>query len=303
MPKLVATTTTDPAALKARVREFWNANPCGSKFAPEDIGTPQFFAAIEAHRYATEWHIPLMVNFPQWQGKRVLEIGCGLGTDGVQFGRAGADYTAVDLTPRAIELVQQRFQQEGLKGQFLVADAENLPFETGQFDLVYSHGVLHHTPDTPRTITEVYRILKPGGKAMIMLYHKNSYNYYGNIMFFRQLGARLLHFSWGPKLVHRLTGENLAALVQLRADMRRNPQFFSPAEFLNQNTDGAGNPLAKVYTRRTATAMFHQFRHTTTAVRFLNKRWLPLLGNWLPRSIEAPLARLWGWHLWIIAEK
>lgn len=290
--------------LKSQVRAFWNEHPCGSKFAREEIGTAQFFRAIEEHRYATEWHIPEMVDFPRWRGAAVLEVGCGMGTDGVQFARAGARYTGIDLTPRSIEIVRGRFALENLPGNLQVADAENLPFEDNYFDLAYSHGVLHHTPDTARAINELHRVLKPGGRALVMLYHKNSYNYYGNIMFFRRIGAMLLRLDRGPQLVHRLTGEDLSALERLQADMRKDPQrFFSAAEFLNQNTDGAGNPLAKVYTRRTASQMFTRFRSVTTAVRFLNKRWLPVVGPRLPRPLEALLARVWGWHLWIIAEK
>src|SRR5688572_13379813 len=114
--------------LKLQIREFWNEHPCGSKFARAEIGSSEFFDAVERHRYETEWHIPQMVNFSSWRGARVLEVGCGLATDAVQFARAGARYTGVDLTPRAIELGRHRFMQAGLEGEFQVADAENLPF-------------------------------------------------------------------------------------------------------------------------------------------------------------------------------
>jgi ubiquinone/menaquinone biosynthesis C-methylase UbiE len=290
--------------IKTQIREFWNEHPCGSKFAQSEIGSAEFFEAVERHRYQTEWHIPQMVNFPRWRGARVLEIGCGLATDAVQFARAGADYTGIDLTPRSIELARHRFLESGLTGNFQVADAENLPFEDNQFDLVYSHGVLHHTPDTQRAINEVHRVLRPRAMAIVMLYHKNSYNYYGNIMFFRRLGAMLLRYDWGPRLVHSITGEDLSALERLQSDIRRDSgRFFSREEFLNQNTDGAGNPLAKVYTRKQARNLFERYGAVDTSVRFLNKRWLPIVGPLLPRIIEDPLARLLGWHLWIFARK
>ncbi|MBK7993350.1 MAG: class I SAM-dependent methyltransferase [Blastocatellia bacterium] len=293
-----------PEELKQKVREFWNENPCGTKFAQAEIGTVEFFNAIEKHRYETEWHILEMANFPAWKGKTVLEVGCGLGTDAVQFARAGAIYTGVDLTPRSIELVGKRFQQQNLTGNFQVADAENLPFPDNHFDLVYSHGVLHHTPDTQKAINEVHRVIKPGGRALVMLYHRNSYNYYGNIMFFRRFGAKLLQYEWGPKVVNLITKEDINALKRLQNDMKKNPeQFFSQEEFLNQNTDGAGNPLARVYNRSEAAQLFSRFGKVETAVRFLNKRWIPIIGKFLPKAIESPLARLWGWHLWIIANK
>lgn len=290
--------------LKARVHDFWQANPCGAKFAEAAIGTREFFETIERHRYQTEWHIPEVVGFERWRGKDVLEVGCGLGTDAVSFARAGARYTGIDLTEASIELVRKRFEDEGLSGELRVSDAEALPFADASFDLVYSHGVLHHTPDTERAIDEARRVLRPAGTAMVMLYHKNSYNYYVNIMILRRMGARLLGFEWGPSFVHNLTGEDEDRLRELQQLYRRDPKrFLARDEFLSQNTDGAGNPLARAYTRREAVKMFSRFSDVRTEVHFLNKRWIPLVGRRLPRSFERRLARRAGWHLWIIAKK
>jgi ubiquinone/menaquinone biosynthesis C-methylase UbiE len=290
--------------LKSRVHDFWQANPCGAKFADMQIGSREFFQAVEQHRYETEWHIPEVVQFERWRHKRVLEIGCGLGTDAINFARAGADYTGVDLTERSIELVQRRFAFENLQGNLQTADAENLPFADNTFDLIYSHGVLHHTPDTQRAINEAHRVLKPGGKAMVMLYHKTSYNYRVNIMLLRRMGARLLAFDWGPAFVHGITGEDENRLRELQELYRRDKsRMLSREEFLNQNTDGAGNPLARVYTRSEALKMFSRYREARTEVHFLNKRWMPLVGRLLPRAIEKALAHRIGWHLWIMAEK
>ena len=121
------TVDTD-SELKERVRAFWQAHPCGTKFSDAEIGTREFFARIEAHRYAKEWHIPEAADFAGARGLRVLEIGCGLGTDGVRFAKAGADYTGVDLTDAAIELARKRFVLSGLRGELRVSDAENLDF-------------------------------------------------------------------------------------------------------------------------------------------------------------------------------
>src|SRR5437762_11911389 len=128
------------AELKERVRAFWQAHPCGTKFSDAEIGTPEFFERIEAHRYAKGWHIPDAADFAGAHGLRVLEIGCGLGTDGVQFAKAGAIYTGVDLTEAAIDLARRNFDLNDLRGEFRVADAENLDFTDQSFDLVYSHG-------------------------------------------------------------------------------------------------------------------------------------------------------------------
>jgi ubiquinone/menaquinone biosynthesis C-methylase UbiE len=290
--------------LKARVHDFWQANPCGAKFAGLPMGSREFFLAVERHRYETEWHIPEVVRFDRWRDKQVLEIGCGLGTDAINFARAGAHYTGVDLTERSIELVERRFAYESLSATLRTADAENLPFADNTFDLVYSHGVLHHTPDTGRAINEAHRVLKPGGTAMVMLYYKNSYNYRVNIMTVRRLGARLLAFDWGVKLLHAVTGEDNARLRELQRLYRHNrEQMLAREEFLNQNTDGAGNPLARVYTRAEALAMFSRFRTARTEIHFLNKRWIPLPSRLIPRSLEGRLANRLGWHLWVIGEK
>src|SRR5712664_4770979 len=114
------------ANLKERVRAFWQANPCGVKFADAAPGTRRFYELVEAHRYSSEWHIPIAADFASSGGLKVLEIGCGLGTDGAQFAEAGADYTGVDLTEAAVELARKRFELFNLTGKFKVADAENL---------------------------------------------------------------------------------------------------------------------------------------------------------------------------------
>lgn len=290
--------------VKAQVRTFWEANPCGSKFAEAEIGSPEFFKTVERHRYSTEWHIPEVVQFQNWRDRDVLEVGCGLGTDAVQFARAGARYTGVDLTVRSVSLVQKRLDQENLPGSVRVADAEQLPFADESFDLFYSHGVLHHTPDTQKAITEAHRVLRPGGRAMIMLYHRRSYNYYVNIMTLRRMGIRLLGFAWGPSLVHRITGEDIDRLHEFQKMYRVDAQhILDRDEFLNNNTDGFGNPLARVYTRTEALKMFTKFIKARAEVHFLNKRWIPLVGRLMPRFIERPLSHIAGWHLWIIAQK
>src|ERR1041385_5091187 len=154
--------------LKERVRAFWQAHPCGTKFSDAEIGTREFFERVEAHRYEKEWHIPAAADFTNTDGLKVLEIGCGLGTDGAQFAKAGADYTGVDLTQAAVDLAKRRFELDQLPGTFRIADAERLDFPDNTFDLVYSHGVLHHTPNTAVAVREIHRMLRPRGRAVVM---------------------------------------------------------------------------------------------------------------------------------------
>jgi SAM-dependent methyltransferase len=303
MAQAIPRTTQPDSDLKERVRAFWQEHPCGSKFSDAEIGTREFFDRVEQHRYEKEWHIPAAADFASTRGLRVLEIGCGVGTDGLQFARAGADYTGVDLTEAAVGLARKNFESAGMPGEFRVSDAENLDFTDESFDMVYSHGVLHHTPDIEAAVREVHRVLKPGGRAIVMLYHRGSYNYRIGIRVLRRAGAGLLRSEGGIKIVNRLTGEPVESLREHAVSLRNADGQLSGAELLNQSTDGAGNPLARVYSRREARELFRGFREVELRAYFLNKRFIPVIGNLLPRSIESLLASRWGWHLWVYAKK
>jgi ubiquinone/menaquinone biosynthesis C-methylase UbiE len=289
--------------LKERVRAFWQQNPCGTKFADASPGSRRFYELVEEHRYKKEWHIPSAAGFANSRNLNVLEVGCGLGTDGAQFARAGAKYTGIDLTDAAVDLAKRRFELFNLPGTFRVADAERLLFANNSFDVVYSHGVLHHTPDTAAAVREIHRVLRPDGQAVVMLYHRDSYNYRVNISMLRRAGVNLLKWNAGVKLVHLLTGEAEERLREHARLLKIQSDYSNSEEFLSQNTDGAGNPLARVYSRSEARELFKDFAHVEMRTHFLNKRWLPLLGPVLPRSIESRLASRWGWHLWIYATK
>jgi SAM-dependent methyltransferase len=165
--------------LKERVREFWEREPCGTKTASSTSGTPEFFAEVERRRYELEPFIPEFAEFERWRDHDVLEIGVGLGTDFVRYVRSGARAVGVDLTAASVEAVQLRLEQEGLAADVRVADAESLPFTDASFDLVWCYGVLHHTPDTPRALIEVRRVLRPAGEARVMLYARHSWLAYG----------------------------------------------------------------------------------------------------------------------------
>src|SRR5258708_30085644 len=266
------------ADLKERVRAFWQAHPCGTKFSDAEMGSPEFFERVEAHRYTKEWHIPEAADFAGARGLSILEIGCGMGTDGAQFAQAGAHYTGIDLTQAAIDLARKRFELSGLSGELRVADAENLDFADASFDRVYSHGVLHHTPDTQRAVAEIHRVLRPGGKAVVMLYHRGSYNYRIGIRVLRRAGASLLKIESGIRIVHSLAGEPVESLRE-HAGLLKTNGYLASDEFLSQSTDGAGNPLARVYSRAEARELFKQFRQVEFRPYFLNKHFIPLILN------------------------
>lgn len=149
---------------KDEVASFWEAEACGERYGDDQ----------DRFRYELEPEIIRFADFSSVAGKRVLEIGVGMGADFVRFLRAGAIGTGVDLTGRAVTITSRRMAEEGLSGAVHVADAEMLPFADEEFDLVYSWGVLHHTPDTAAALREACRVLRPGGRLKVMLYHRRS---------------------------------------------------------------------------------------------------------------------------------
>lgn len=167
-------TDANPLASKEAVRNHWNAEPCGTRDLPAG-GRRAFFDALERERYTVEPYIRDFARFDEGRGLRVLEVGVGAGTDFVNWVRNGARATGVDLTDQGVRLTQERLALEGLEAEVRMGDAENLPFGDNTFDIVYSYGVLHHSPDTQRAIEEVHRVLKPGGNARVMIYHVHSW--------------------------------------------------------------------------------------------------------------------------------
>lgn len=156
------------------VYSYWDSRPCNIRHSTKEVGTKEYFDEVEEKKHKVEPHIRGFAEFDRWKGKRVLEIGCGIGTAAINFARAGAEYTGIDLTDKAIELVKKRFDNEGLTGRFYAMNAEEqLP--EGQFDLVYSFGVIHHTPSPKNIIKQMAKVLAPGGEVRIMVYSTWSY--------------------------------------------------------------------------------------------------------------------------------
>lgn len=159
---------------KLAVQQFWDAASCGEVYAVGALETDQFNSHSKS-RYELE---PYIAEFAQFDGARdrdVLEIGVGMGADHIEWARQSPrSLTGIDLTPRAIEWTQRRLATFGLTSRLMVADAEQLPFDDNSFDIVYSWGVLHHSPDTRQAFSEVYRVLRPGGTARIMIYNYRS---------------------------------------------------------------------------------------------------------------------------------
>ena len=168
--------TGAPAADRDAVRGYWDRRPCNLRHSPEPVGTRAYFDQVETRKYFVEPHIPAFADFARWRGRRVLEVGCGIGTDTVSFARAGAALTAVDLSGVSLGLTRRRLAVYGLGANLVQGDAESLAFlPDDHFDLVYSFGVIHHTPHPERAAAAIRRVLRPGGELRLMVYNRWSY--------------------------------------------------------------------------------------------------------------------------------
>ena len=162
------------------VKDFWNKQPCNIKHSNKDLGSKIYFDEVESKKFFVEPHIIDFTEFKKWQNKKVLEIGCGIGTAAINFARNGADYTGVELSEESLSLTKKRFEVYGQKGNFFVGNAENLEefLPTEKFDLIYSFGVIHHSPDPVKIIASLKNYMHEESEARIMLYSKESWKNY-----------------------------------------------------------------------------------------------------------------------------
>jgi SAM-dependent methyltransferase len=159
----------------AEVRDYWNRHIHDLEITRHPVGSPGFFADLEQYHFEKLHHLPRLVQFDGYRGRKVLEVGCGAGTDLVRFARGGAEVAGVDIAPSAIELARANFAQQRLAADLRVADAEQLPFGDSTFDLVYAHGVLQYTSNPAALAAECHRVLKPGGEAIFQAYNRVSW--------------------------------------------------------------------------------------------------------------------------------
>lgn len=277
-------------ALKSKVRDWWNANPFQYLIGGEEEGGWVFFRNVD--RKVMKWMSPWahtkypllsnLVDYPSLKGKKVLDIACGTGWTTEQFVRAGAAVTAIDLTPKAVELTRRRLALYGLQAEVLEADAENLPFAGGSFDYVMAWGCLMHTPDTEKAVREIYRVLIPGGRGGAMMYNKDSIHWRWALWFGKGiLRGKLLRMS-GQELANRYTDG-----VDVGGNMLT--KFFTPAEF---------DKLFSVFPSRKVRI----FDRAELADNFPSRR-LPLGRYFLPRRAKEAVARRFGQTAWIDFQK
>lgn len=161
-----------------QVINYWNKQPCNIKHSSCEVGTREYFEEVEKRKYFVESHIPNFAEFSKWNGKKVLEIGCGIGTDAVNFAKHGADYTGIELSDVSLDITRKRFDIFGLKGAFYNIDAQDMEALSkvgSDFDLIYSFGVIHHSPNPQKIIDNCFQLLKPDGTLKIMMYAEQSW--------------------------------------------------------------------------------------------------------------------------------
>ena len=254
---------------KREAQKQWNKTPCGETSGDKE--TLAYFLDVESYRYDryATWMKPFF-NFSQYKDKKVLEIGYGQGTDLCQFAEAGSECYGVDITENHFELARENFHLRGLHAELYIEDASNLSFDDNTFDVVYSFGVLHHTPDTIRCISEAYRVLKPGGKLIIGLYHKFSAYYLFQILLYRGLIQGNLK---------RLGYDGLLATIEKGAD---------GIEI---------KPLVKLYTSKILRIILSDFSNVSIQIKHLQKSHFSVFGRIIPSFLIKALERKMGWYV------
>jgi len=266
-----------------QVKEYWDRRPCNIRHSPKPVGTKEYFDDVEARKYFVEYHIPGFAEFDRWRDKKVLEIGCGIGTDTINFARAGARVTTVDLSGNSIELARKRAAVFGLAEQirFLPGNAEQLssfvPVES--YDLIYSFGVIHHTPHPTAVLKQLRRYARPGTTLKIMVYHRRSYK---------------------------------VAWILLTEGKGR---FWKLSELVAKNSEAqTGCPVTYTYTRHEGRQLLERHGFRVTDVRadhifpyriadYVHYRYVK---EWyfrpMPRPLFRALERRFGWHLLLTGE-
>jgi len=263
-----------------QVKDYWNSRPCNIRHSTKPVGTREYFDEVEARKHFVEPHIPTFAEFERWNGKKVLEIGCGLGTAMINFARSGAQVTAVDLSDESLKLAKQRAEVYDLSDRisFYHGNAEELnqwlPPET--YDLIYSFGVIHHTPHPERVIEQIRSYVKPGSTVKIMVYYRYSWKVlwilltYGKGQFWRinELVARYSEAQEGCPITYVYSKQEAKELM-------------SGFEILSMEVDHIFPYYIPDY---------KQYKYT----KVWYFRWMPhFLFRWLEKTL--------GWHLCVTA--
>jgi len=285
------------------IKAFWQENPCGENLTRRhEKDWSKHFSNYDAFRYRTEGHILNELDKINFKNKIVLEIGIGQAADSEQIILRGAHWFGLDLTEAAIFRAKRRFELKGiLYDEVKQGSALDIPYSDCAFDIIYSHGVLHHIPDIKTASSEIYRVMKDDGQLVIMLYNKHSLNYYASILFFRRIMLIGLWFVSSIGLAGFIRSETLLGYLQ-NVKKIGLIRYLDKSRFIHANTDGPHNPYSKAYTPQLVKQDFPQFEIVSMDVHFLNDRHLPLL-KFLPKPFHLWLSSKFGWHLWLRMKK
>ncbi len=263
----------------AAVRAFWDSRPCNIRHSPSPPGTRQYFDEVEARKYAVEPHIPHFAQFERWRGKRVLEVGCGIGTDSINFARAGAQLTAVDLSEESLKVCRSRFAIFELEAEIKQADAERLSdyVEAQPYDLIYSFGVIHHTPNPANVVSELLKFCGPTTELRIMLYSK-----------------------WSWKGIWITLTEGKGAFWRARDLTRRHAeaQLDCPVAY-TYNSREVRDLLRGFEVQRIWKEHIFPYRISDYVQHRYRREWY---FRWMPRSVFRWLEHRLGWHTLIVAK-
>jgi 2-polyprenyl-3-methyl-5-hydroxy-6-metoxy-1,4-benzoquinol methylase len=267
----------------ADVQRYWDARPCNIRHSEKAVGSREYFDEVEARKYFVEPHIPAFADFERWRGKRVLEVGCGIGTDSINFARAGAQLTAVDLSTESLRIAAERADVMGVADriEFIQANAEELTAKlTGEpYDLVYSFGVVHHTPRPNLALTAMRAFTVPGGTLKLMVYHRRSWKVF--------------------------------SIVAANGHGR----FWKTDELVAEHSEAqTGCPVTFSYTRREARELVERSGFRVQELRvdhvfpyrvsdYVDYRYVkePYF-RWMPEPLFSSFERRLGWHLLVTAE-
>lgn len=257
-------TVKSQALSLSAVKGFWESRPVAAAAVPFSLGTADYFRYYDTLREANE-SVPFSYALHEYKehvGRRVLDVGCGNGYVLSRYAKEGALVYGVDLTETGIDLCRRRFDFSGLNGHFTVGSAEDLPYPDNAFDVVCSMGVLHHTPDTEKAVREIFRVLKPGGRLIVMFYHRNS------------------------------------AKLRVNLFLRRMIQFRSLQQLVNE-VDGPGNPKGDVYSEYELRDLLKSFERLSIFAGFLRgTHVVPVIGGIIPKALLKPLEGSLGWFLY-----
>jgi SAM-dependent methyltransferase len=283
---------------ESAIAEFWQEHPCGDHIVGGlserfDGEYREFFESYDAWRYDQEGHLPRCFDRMGVAGKELLEIGLGQGADSEQLARRGARWSGLDLTAAAVERVSKRFSLRGLTmSEVKQGTVLDIPWPAESFDMVFSHGVLHHVPDIKLAQAEIKRVLRPNGELIVMLYARRSLNYHVAIRVVRRLAILAMYVPWrdGVLKPSGIVGQHLA-----NAKREGLWSYLRLDRFTHASTDGPLNPYALVYDLDDVRRDFPDFDIVESWKVYLHAPPLPLR----PLRRFKRLEGMFGWHLWV----